>query len=245
MKRRLDQILVARGLVESREKARRLILAGEVRVKGQVITKAGELFEETTDLAIDIRTSERFVSRGGWKLERAFEVFPIRVVGRICLDVGASTGGFTDCLLQHGAAKVFAVDVGHGQLDWRLRQDPRVVVMEGVNARYLKPSDLPEKPFFAAVDVSFISLTKVLPAVTSVVESGGELVTLIKPQFEAGRRFVEKGGVVRRPDVREAVVERIRRFGTEELGLEWAGLCESPLRGPAGNVEMLAWWKKP
>ncbi len=245
MKRRLDQILVARGLAESREKARRLILAGEVRVMGRVADKPGSLVADDPGLEIAVREPDRFVSRGGWKLERAFEIFPICVEGRIGLDVGASTGGFTDCLLQHGAVKVYAVDVGHGQLDWRLRRDPRVVAMEGVNARYLKPGDFPERPSVAVVDVSFISLTNVLPAVTSVLDSGGELVTLIKPQFEAGRRLVEKGGVVRKPEVREAVVERIRRFGTEKLGLEWVGACESPLRGPAGNVEILAWWKKP
>lgn len=245
MKQRLDQMLVARGLAESREKARRLILAGEVLVGGQVVTRPAALIESEGDIPLQVKTPERFVSRGGWKLERAFEIFPISAEGRVCLDVGSSTGGFTDCLLQHGARRVYALDVGRGQLDWRLRRDPRVVVMEGVNARYLKAGDLPERPSLATVDVSFISLTKILPAVTTVLDSGADLVTLIKPQFEAGRRYVEKGGVVRDPEVRAAVIESIRRFGVETLGLTWAGECESPLRGPAGNVEWLAWWKKP
>jgi 23S rRNA (cytidine1920-2'-O)/16S rRNA (cytidine1409-2'-O)-methyltransferase len=161
-----------------------------------------------------------------------------------CADIGASTGGFTDCLLQHGAARVYAMDVGRGQLDWKLRNDPRVVVKEGLNARYLQAGDIPEPFQFAVVDVSFISLTLILPPVTKLIALSGELVTLIKPQFEAGRDKVGKGGVVRDPVVHEEVIGQIRRFGTETLSLEWKGLCESPIRGPAGNVEFLAWWRK-
>jgi 23S rRNA (cytidine1920-2'-O)/16S rRNA (cytidine1409-2'-O)-methyltransferase len=167
------------------------------------------------------------------------------VQGLVCADIGASTGGFTDCLLQHGAARVYAIDVGRGQLDWRLRNDPRVVVQEGVNARYLKAGDLPEPPGFASVDVSFISLTLILPPVTNLLVPGADMVTLIKPQFEAGRAHVGKGGVVRDPAVHDDVVRRVREFGTGTAGLEWRGLCESPIRGPAGNIEFLAWWRKP
>ena len=165
------------------------------------------------------------------------------VTGRVCLDVGASTGGFTDCLLQHGAARVIAVDVGKGQLHWKLRQDPRVTVIEGFNARYLQPSDLPEQPQAGVTDVSFISLKLILPPMVDVLPPGGELVSLIKPQFEAGRAKVP-GGVVRDPAVHEEVVAEIKAFGTETLGLEWLGCVESPLRGPEGNIEFLAWWRK-
>jgi 23S rRNA (cytidine1920-2'-O)/16S rRNA (cytidine1409-2'-O)-methyltransferase len=240
-KQRLDILLVERRLAESREKAQRLIYAGQVLVNGQLASKPGHTFD--TGVALEVKAGPRFVSRGGEKLEGAFETFGLKVAGLICLDVGASTGGFTDCLLQHGAAKVFAIDVGKGQLHWKLRNDPRVVVMEEVNARYLEPADLPERPGFAVVDVSFISLTKVLPAVIQTLNIPAELVTLIKPQFEAGRRDVKKGGVVRDEAVRVAIVEKIRVWGTQELGLEWLGVCESPLKGPAGNVEFLAHWK--
>lgn len=239
---RLDQLVVRRGLAESREKAQRLILAGDVTVDGKAETKASRTVPEEAD--IGLVAAERFVGRGGGKLEAAFENFDLDVGGKVCLDVGASTGGFTDCLLQHGAARVYAVDVGKGQLHWKLRNDPRVVVMDDVNARYLKPADLPESPALATVDVSFISLAKVLPAVADVVAAGGSIVTLIKPQFEAGRDEVGKGGVVRDPAVRARVVEEIRAFGTGRTGLSWMGVCESPVRGPAGNVEFLALWKK-
>ena len=241
-KERLDVILVERGLSESREQAQRLIGAGKVRVAGQVASKQGHRFD--VESVVEVEASERFVSRGGDKLEAAFIAFNPDVKDLICLDVGASTGGFTDCLLQHGAAKVFAVDVGKGQLHWKLRNDPRVVVMEKINARHLSSDSLPEKPCFAVVDVSFISLTKVLPAVINVLEKQAHIVTLIKPQFEAGREQVEKGGVVRDTDVRAAVVAGIKDFGGKELGLEWLGVCESPLKGPAGNVEFLAFWEK-
>lgn len=239
---RLDQLLVARGLAESREKAQRLVIAGKVRVAGNVIDKPGKTF--ANECKIEIEQPERFVSRGGEKLEGAFEKFGLNVSGIVCLDVGASTGGFTDCLLQHGASRVYAVDVGKGQLHWKLRNDPRVVVIDGVNARNITPALLPEKPAFACVDVSFISLTLVLPAVAGVLAPAATLVTLIKPQFEAGREQVGSGGVVRDPRVHDEVVAKVRDFGDSRLGLKWRGVCESPLRGPAGNVEFLAWWEK-
>jgi 23S rRNA (cytidine1920-2'-O)/16S rRNA (cytidine1409-2'-O)-methyltransferase len=242
MKRvRLDQRVVELGLAESREKAQRLIRAGSVRVGGHPLTKPGH---EIRDEEITVTQPERFVSRGGGKLDAAFQHFGLDVEGLICLDVGASTGGFTDCLLQHGAARVYAVDVGRGQLHWKLQQDERVVVMDEINARHLAPDAFPDRPAFAVVDVSFISLTKILPAVREVLADEGRLVTLIKPQFEAGREQVGRGGVVRDPAVRAEVVERVRRFGESELALEWIGVCESPLPGPAGNVEFLAYWRK-
>lgn len=242
MKERLDTLLVQAGLAESKEQAQRLVLAGEVRVAGQRATKPGHKVDASAPLAVDARP--RFVSRGGEKLEGAFAAFPeFDVTGRVCLDVGASTGGFTDCLLQHGAARVIAVDVGKGQLHWKLRQDPRVTVIEGFNARYLQPSDLPEQPQAGVTDVSFISLKLILPPMVDVLPPGGELVSLIKPQFEAGRAKVP-GGVVRDPAVHEEVVAEIKAFGTETLGLEWMGCVESPLRGPEGNIEFLAWWRK-
>jgi 23S rRNA (cytidine1920-2'-O)/16S rRNA (cytidine1409-2'-O)-methyltransferase len=184
------------------------------------------------------------VSRGGDKLEAAFTHFPLEVEGRVCVDLGASTGGFTDCLLQHGAARVYAVDVGKGQLHWKLRNDPRVVVMENVNARHMKPDQLPETPEVAVIDVSFISLEKILPAAARLLGPGGDLVTLIKPQFEAGPENVQRGGVVRDPAIHAQVVASVRKFGTESVGLEWRGHCESPLRGPAGNIEFVALWRK-
>lgn len=241
-KQRLDILLVERGLAESREKAQRLILSGAIRVDGQVADKAGRPC--TVDVLIEVSAKDRFVSRGGGKLEAAFDAFTLDVTGKVCADIGASTGGFTDCLLQHGAAKVYAVDVGKGQLDWRLRNDPRVVVREQLNARYLSERDIPDPFQFAVIDVSFISLTLILPPVTNLIEPGGQIVSLIKPQFEAGKENVGKGGVVRDPAVHKAVVQQIRRFGTQVLSLEWLGFCESPLRGPAGNIEFLAWWGK-
>jgi 23S rRNA (cytidine1920-2'-O)/16S rRNA (cytidine1409-2'-O)-methyltransferase len=239
---RLDQRLVNLDLAESREKAQRLIRAGEVTVDGQVQDKPA--FPVAEDAVVAVKTPERFVSRGGDKLEAAFECFKLDVAGRICLDVGASTGGFTDCLLQHGATQVYAVDVGRGQLHWRLRQDARVVVMEGVNARYLYPENFPEPPEVATADVSFISLTLILPAMVRVLVPGGRIVTLIKPQFEAGREQVGRGGVVRDPAIHEEVIRRIRTFGEGEAGLLWKGCIPSPLMGPAGNVEFLALWEK-
>jgi len=241
LKMRLDQLLTARGLAESREQAQRLIRAGEVSISGQVADKPGR--EYAADAAVAVRTSPRFVSRGGEKLEGAFRHFELTVRGLVCLDIGASTGGFTDCLLQHGAARVYALDVGRGQLHPRLAADPRVVVLDGFNARNLTPGDLPEAPSFATADVSFISLRHILRPLFPVLTSPGEAVTLIKPQFEAGRAQVGRGGVVRDERVRAAVVENLRQFG-EELGYEWLGVCPSPLRGPAGNVEFLARWRK-
>lgn len=241
-KERLDVLLVQRALAESREQAQRLIMAGQVLADGQPATKAGHRIDSGTQL--EVKTGPRFVGRGGEKLEAAFQAFHLSVEGMVCLDVGASTGGFTDCLLQHGARKVFAIDVGKGQLHWKVRQDPRVVVRDETNARYLKKEDLSETPAFACVDVSFISLTKVLPAVIQVLAPSADMVTLIKPQFEAGREEVGKGGVVRDPIVHQAVVEKIRRWGTETSDLKWIGVCESPLKGPAGNKEFLACWRK-
>ncbi len=241
--RRLDQQVVERGLAESREQAQRLIRAGAVRVDGRPADKPGHRFPLDAEIA---RLAEaRFVGRGGEKLEEAFRRFPLDVAGRICLDVGASTGGFTDALLQHGAARVYAVDVGRGQLHPRLAGDPRVCVMDRCNARHLTPDRFPEPPSFAAVDVSFISLRLVFPAVREVLQPGGGIVTLIKPQFEVGRREVGRGGVVRDEAARQRAVEGIQAFGTETLGLRWLGCCPSPLRGPAGNVEFLAHWEKP
>lgn len=241
MKVRLDQLLVTQGLAESREQAQRLIRAGDVRIGGAVADKPGKTFPE--DTIPTLRAAPRFVSRGGEKLEAAFRQFNLDVRGRVCLDIGASTGGFTDVLLQQGAARVYALDVGRGQLHPRLASDSRVVVMDGVNARNLRPSDLPEAPSFATADVSFISLRLILRPLVPVLTSPAEIVTLIKPQFEAGREQVGRGGVVRDEETRRAVVEAIRSFG-EGLGLVWAGVCVSPLKGPAGNVEFLAWWKK-
>lgn len=241
-KERLDVIMVHKGLAESREQAQRLIMAGEVSVGGQPAGKPGQKIDSESE--VSVKAPPRFVSRGGEKLEEAFRVFKLDVGGLVCIDVGASTGGFTDCLLQHGAARVYAVDVGRGQLHGKLQKDPRVVVKDDINARNLKPADIPEKCSFAVLDVAFISLTKVLPAVIELLETGSGIVTLIKPQFEAGREQVERGGVVRDPKVREEVVENIRRFGTEKAGLKWMGVCESPIKGPAGNVEFLAHWVK-
>jgi 23S rRNA (cytidine1920-2'-O)/16S rRNA (cytidine1409-2'-O)-methyltransferase len=240
---RLDVLLTKRGLVESREKAQGLIMAGEVLVDGQVEHKAHRMCDERT--VLEIKAGPRFVSRGGDKLEAAVVHFKLDVRGRVAIDVGSSTGGFTDCLLQHGVEKVFCVDVGHGQLHWKLRKDPRVVVMEGVNGRSIEPGLFPadQLPDLAVADVSFISLTKVLGAVISVLKRPAQMVTLIKPQFEAGRSQVGHGGVVRDESVREAVVSGIRRFGENDLGLTWCGVIPSPLLGPAGNVEFLAYWK--
>jgi len=242
-KERLDALMVSRGLAESREQAQRLVMAGQVLVGGHASPKAGHRI--ACDVEIAVKAVPRFVSRGGDKLEAAFETFGLSVRDLLCLDVGASTGGFTDCLLQHGAAHVIALDVGTAQLHWKMRQDPRVTVIEQYNARHLKVEDLPGVPQFACFDVSFISLTLVMPPVIQALPSASELVTLIKPQFEAGKAQVEKGGVVRDLLVHQEVIARIKHFGVEEQGLHWLGLCESPVRGPAGNIEFLAWWRKP
>lgn len=241
---RLDQLLVEKRLAESREKAKRLILSGQILVDGHPSPKPGHTL--APDHKIVLKEAERFVSRGGEKLDGAMNAFSIDLDGKVCLDIGSSTGGFTDCMLQHGADKVYAIDVGKGQLHWKLREDHRVVVMEGTNARYLTPADLPELADFASIDTSFISLTNILPAAKGLLKPGGEIISLIKPQFEAGKEDVDKGrGVITDPAIHEAVISKVRKFGTEELGLEWLGLATSPLKGPKGNIEFLAYWKKP
>ena len=243
-KARLDVLLAARGLAASRTVAQALILEGKVRVDGQAETKAGRMVPDDAD--IEVEAPPRFVSRGGEKLEGAFAAFPGWTVdGLVCLDVGSSTGGFTDCLLQHGAARVMAVDVGTNQLAWKLRSDPRVWTRENFNARYMTSADLPERPARAVTDVSFISLTLILPPMADVLLPGGEMISLIKPQFEAGRGQAP-GGVVTDPAIRARVVEDISTFGTQTLGLGLLGVAESPIRGrDKGNVEYLAWWRKP
>ena len=236
---RVDVLLVEKGLCESREQAKRLILAGEVRIGDRVIDKPGQKLAE--DSALEVREKPKFVGRGGIKLEGALEAFGINPTAWVCIDVGASTGGFTDCLLQHGAAKVHAVDVGTNQLVWKLRNDPRVVVKEQFNARHMVPEDLGEKVRLAVMDLSFISLTKVLPAVFSVLDDEGSVVCLIKPQFELDREDISKGGIVRDPALHERAVEKIRRFVVEECRREWRGLIASPITGTDGNQEFLAW----
>lgn len=233
---RLDTILVERGFFSSRSQAGAAILAGLVLVEGNVEHKAGR--HVTPDITVEVVEDPVYVSRGGYKLERALDAFDINMAGKVALDAGASTGGFTDCLLQNDAARVIAIDVGYGQLDWKLRQDPRVAVMERTNVRYLDCSDLPEIPQVATLDLSFISLKKVLPAVTACLSPGFEVVTLIKPQFEAGRAKVGKGGVVRDPEVHRAVLLSIWDFA-EEMGMQVRGLVDSPVRGPKGNIEYL------
>lgn len=232
---RLDQLLVNRGLVESRERAQALILAGSVRVAGQRSDKPGRTI--AADAQVELTERLRFVSRGGLKLEAALDHFQIAVTGQICLDVGASTGGFTDCLLQRGAARVYAIDVGHGQLDWSLRNDPRVVVREHVNARYLKSEDFPEPFALAVCDVSFISATMLLPAIAPLLLPSGEMVILVKPQFEAGRGEVGKGGIVRDPEVHRTACARVAS-AAESLGFRTA-LIDSPIQGAEGNQEFL------
>lgn len=242
MRPRLDQALVRAGLAESRELAQRLILAGEVTVNGQKARKASQPIPEDATLAL--LAKPRFVSRGGEKLEGAFAAFRLDVAGLCCLDVGASTGGFTDCLLQHGARRVLALDVGTNQLHWRLRADPRVWSKERFNCRFLTPADLPEQPQFAVTDVSFISLRLILPPMAACLPPGGQILSLIKPQFEAGRKDAPRG-VVRDPAIRQRVVDEIHAFGVETLGLRWLGCAPSPILGPEGNQEFLAWWQKP
>ena len=241
-KERLDVLVVKRGLAPSREKAKALIMEGLVYVEGQKEDKAGMSFPENASVEVRGETL-RYVSRGGLKLEKALQVFPIDLGGRICLDIGASTGGFTDCMLQNGASKVYSIDVGYGQFDWRLRNDPRVVCMEKTNIRYVEPQDLPERASFASIDVSFISLSKVLPAVSALLTEDGELVCLIKPQFEAGREKVGKKGVVRDKAVQEEVIHDVISFASRN-GLAVCGLDHSPIKGPEGNIEFLIWLRK-
>ncbi len=234
VRERLDSVLVARGLAESREKAARLILAGVVMVDGQQVDKAGALVDPASSM--EVVAGPRFVSRGGDKLAPVLDVFAVSPTGRICLDVGASTGGFTHCLLERGATRVYAVDVGHGQLDARLRADGRVIVMEKTNARQLAPTAFADAPELATVDVSFISLEKVLPAVFGVLAPAGEVVALVKPQFEVGKGLVGKGGVVRDASHHRAVLARVARFAVLR-GWHVRGVAGSPLRGPKGNRE--------
>jgi 23S rRNA (cytidine1920-2'-O)/16S rRNA (cytidine1409-2'-O)-methyltransferase len=237
-KQRLDTLLVARGCFESREKAQRAIMAGEVVVGGHRVDKPGAQMPE--DAEIVVKGGLRYVGRGGLKLEAALSAFGIDPMGAICLDIGASTGGFTDCLLQHGAAKVYAIDVGHSQLDWKIRSDPRVVVREKLNARYLTREDIPEPPTICVIDVSFISLTLILPPAFALLTPNAVILALIKPQFELGKTEVGKGGIVRDPAGHEAAVSRIREFVTGTLGRKWEGVIESPILGGEGNKEFLA-----
>ena len=237
MKERLDMMLVSRGLAQSREKAKAMIMEGIVFVNGQREDKAGASFPP--DVSIEVRGHTlRYVSRGGLKLEKAMECFGIDLTGKICMDVGASTGGFTDCMLQNGAAKVFSVDVGRGQLAWKLRQDERVVCMEKTNIRYVTPEDIGVPVDFSSIDVSFISLTKVLLPVREILKDRGEVVCLIKPQFEAGREKVGKKGVVREPEVHLEVIEKVMEYA-RELGFGRKHLDYSPVKGPEGNIEYL------
>ncbi|MEP7289897.1 MAG: TlyA family RNA methyltransferase [Chloroflexota bacterium] len=238
-KQRLDVLLVERGLIESREQARRLIMAGEVNANGQRVDKPG--MRVAVDIELVLKAVPRFVSRGGDKLDAALTAFNIPVEGKICADVGASTGGFTDCLLQRGAAKVYALDVGYGQIDYRLRQDERVVVMERTNARYVET--LPEPVQIVTIDASFISLRLLLPVVKGWLtddQGTGTVIPLIKPQFEAGREDVGKGGVVKSTAIHRSVLVRVLAAAQSER-FSVAGLIRSPLKGPAGNIEFLAW----
>lgn len=238
---RLDQALVERGLCGSREKAKRAVMAGQVLINGQPARKAGDTCNPGDELVL--AATEKYVSRGGLKLEHALAEFSLAVAGLRALDLGASTGGFTDCLLQRGARQVVAVDVGQGQLAWKLRQDPRVVVMEKTNARHLTPEQFPPPfvPFpLVVVDCSFISLRKIIPPVVALLPAGGKLVALIKPQFEAGKAEVDRGaGVIRDPAIHDRVLRELREFVQAEVGLCWRRVTESPLLGPAGNKEFL------
>ncbi|MEI8233076.1 MAG: TlyA family RNA methyltransferase [Verrucomicrobiota bacterium] len=239
-KERLDVLLAARGLFESREKAQRAIMAGAVRVGDALADKPGARVPE--DALLSVKEQCRYVGRGGLKLEAALKHFPVDPTGKICLDIGASTGGFTDCLLQHGAAKVHAIDVGHSQLDWKIRSDARVVVREKLNARHLTREDIPDPIDLCVVDVSFISLTLILPAAFPLLAPGGLLIALIKPQFELSKEEVDAGrGVVRDRAAQQRAVEKIERFVRENgSGMRWAGVIESPILGGEGNREFLA-----
>jgi 23S rRNA (cytidine1920-2'-O)/16S rRNA (cytidine1409-2'-O)-methyltransferase len=241
---RIDKLLVERGLAESRTKAQAMVMAGVVLVDEQRVEKASHQFDTNSSIRIKggDDPSTRYVGRGGLKLEAALREFQIDVSGFTCLDVGASTGGFTDCLLQNGAKRVFAVDVGHNQIDWRLRNDPRVEVREGVNARYLTPKDFPQKFNLVVMDVSFISVTKVLPAIIPLLAPTGAIIALIKPQFEVGRGEVGGGGIVRDAAKRLRVVEEVNS-AARALGLEAVKVIESPITGAEGNVEFLALYK--
>ncbi len=238
-KLRLDLLLVERGLFPSREKAQRAIMAGAVRSGDRVLSKAGE--SVPNDIAIQVQSAEKYVGRGGLKLEGALDHFQINPEGWVCIDVGASTGGFTDCLLQRGATRVYAVDSGHDQLDWKIRSDPRVVVHEKYNARRAEPTDFPEKMQLAVIDVSFISLTLILPAVVELLSPAAMVVALIKPQFELQKEDIGTGGIVRDPRLHERAVTRIKNFVESDGRLQWRGVIDSPITGMTGNKEFLAW----
>lgn len=243
MKERLDVILVRQGYAPSREKAKALLMAGSVFVDNQREDKAGAQFD-IDKIKLEVRGKTiPYVSRGGLKLERALREFPISLTDSVCMDIGASTGGFTDCMLQNGAGKVYAIDVGHGQLDWKLRCDERVVCMEKTNFRYVTKEQIPEPIDFASVDVSFISLTKILPPATALLRRQGQMVCLIKPQFEAGREKVGKKGVVRDKKVHVEVVRSVTDFA-QTIGFTVKGLTYSPIKGPEGNIEYLMWIEK-
>ncbi len=238
---RLDKLLVKKGLVESKEKARAVILEGNVLVNGTVIDKAGALVKSDVDLTLENKMP--YVSRGGLKLEHAIKEFKIDVNGKVAMDVGAATGGFTDCLLQHGAKKVYAVDVGYGQFSWILRKDEKIILLEKTNIRYLDRDLVPDKIDIASIDVSFISLLRVIPNVIEFLITNGEIVALIKPQFEAGRKDVGKGGVVKNEKKRLEVIEKIKSE-SQKMGLAVKGVTKSPIKGPKGNVEYFIYLKK-
>lgn len=241
-KERLDKILLERGLVESREKAKALILEGKVLVNNIPVTKAGAMV--SVDSIIALKEGIPYVSRGGLKLEAALNHFGINLDGLIAMDIGSSTGGFTDCMLKKGAKKVYCIDVGYGQLAWQLRSDPRVELFEKTNIRYLERERIPEEIDFITIDVSFISLKKILPKATEFLRTGGQILALIKPQFEVGKREVDKGGVVRDEGKRMLAVEEIKRF-SEEIGLTISGIFQSPVKGPKGNIEYFIYlWKR-
>ena len=242
MKKRLDMLMMERALAPSREKAKAFIMAGDVYVDGQKEDKAGTMFPETVKIEVRGNTLP-YVSRGGLKLEKAMKNFDVTLDSKVCMDVGASTGGFTDCMLQNGAVKVYSIDVGYGQLDWKLRNDPRVVCMEKTNIRYVTPEQIGEPVEFASIDVAFISLTKVLEPVRELLCPGGEVVALIKPQFEAGREQVGKKGVVRDKSVHLEVIKKVLEYALS-IGFSVLNLEFSPIKGPEGNIEYLAHLKK-
>jgi 23S rRNA (cytidine1920-2'-O)/16S rRNA (cytidine1409-2'-O)-methyltransferase len=241
-RQRLDLLLVQQGLCPSREQAKRLIMAGEVLVQEEVITKPGWLVRP--DAALRVRQQPRYVGRGGLKMEGALAFSQLEVTGLVAMDVGASTGGFTDCLLQHGAARVYALDVGTNQLAWKLRSDPRVISRENWNVRHMQATDLPEAVDLIVADVSFISLTLVLPAALTCLKPGGHALVLVKPQFELSREEIGPGGIVREAALHEKACQRVQRFVTEQPQLTWHGLTDSPIQGTDGNREFLAHFQK-
>lgn len=242
MKKRLDQFLVENGYFESRVRSQAAIMAGQILVNEQKIDKAGTLIDEGSKIRL-LGEKLKYVSRGGLKLEKALDEFKIDPAGMICLDIGASTGGFTDCLLQRGAGKVYAVDVGYGQLDLKIRNNPKVVVIEKTNARYLRPEDIADKASLAVIDVSFISLAKILPAVFDLLAVGGQVAALVKPQFEAGKGQVGKGGIVRDESTRREVLSRVIKEA-EAIGFAFIASCDSPISGADGNKEFLIHLKR-